>query len=480
MSLDPVMLAKDSSTCQTGSTNWTTLPDTPLEKSIDGRKQSARHLAYIDGLRGFAALLVYVLHYQGFGRSLTETAYMENAWGYNGRHYFATLPFVRTMFIGGHHGVTTFLVISGYVLSHSPMRHIHAKDTVGLHNTVSSALLRRFLRLWIPVAVTTFIFMLCWYVFDIRTLHEKQGSLSSELIKWYDVTRSTSFLYVSKYYNDYNFHVWTIPLEFRGSMTVYTVLIALQNVPKTKRLLCQILLIWYFTYICDGWYCALFISGMLLCDLDLLADSRELPSVFQYFHRVKRWIFVIMIVVALYLGGVPCAGDSHTGYLRGNPGWYWLSYTVPRAMSDYRWWFRGWAAILTVAAVPRVEILRSFFESAPCQYLGKISYSFYLVHGPILFTVGDRVYAATGRIADHHADLVPQWINWLPLPSWGPLGMEVNIIAPHLILLPLTIWIADLATRLIDEPTVKFCRWFQRWLTEEERLPPREKLEQYV
>lgn len=444
----------------------TASPHIPLRKEASAQKRPPRRLAYIDGIRGVAAVLVYMLHYQNCTHSFAERAIMEHGWGFGGQYYFAALPFVRVLTVGGHHGVTTFFVISGYVLSHAPLRCIQAHDMARLHKNLSSALLRRFLRLWIPVVVTTFVYMLSWHLLGIKTVQETEQSLSAELVKWYDNIRASSFHYTTMYFNSYNFHVWTIPLEFRGSITVYTTLIALQNVPTNKRLSCELVLIWYFTYVTDGWFCALFMSGMLLCDLDLLADRGELPLVFGYCRRVQTWIFPILMIFSVYLGGVPCK-RLDVNYLRANLGWYWLSYTQPRAMADYRWWFRGWAAILTIVAVPRIRVVRAFFESRFCQYLGKVSYAFYLLHGPVLYTLGDRLLAATGRVAEHHAELMPQWINWLPLPAWGPVGMELNHIAPHLILFPFTLWLADLTTRLVDDPTIEFCRWLDRWLSEE-------------
>ena len=38
--------------------------------------------------------------------------------------------------------------------------------------------------------------------------------------------------------------------------------------------------------------------------------------------------------------------------------------------------------------------------------------------------------------------------------------MEIAFLAPNLILLPLTLWMAEIVTRLVDEPSVKFAQWF--------------------
>lgn len=49
--------------------------------------------------------------------------------------------------------------------------------------------------------------------------------------------------------------------------------------------------------------------------------------------------------------------------------------------------------------------------------------------------------------------------NWLPLPSIGPLGLEVSFLLPHLIILPVTFYCAELAEKLFDTPSVLIARW---------------------
>ncbi|KAK3104239.1 hypothetical protein LTR53_018630, partial [Teratosphaeriaceae sp. CCFEE 6253] len=131
----------------------------------------------------------------------------------------------------------------------------------------------------------------------------------------------------------------------------------------------------------------------------------------------------------------------------------------PQAVYDFRWFYRFWAASLMVACVPHIGWLRAFFETPFCQYLGRVSYGFYLVHGPVLWTLGDRLYAASGRVREGHVGVVPTWINLFPFSSYGPFGLEINYLVPHLILLPLTLCLAEAITKLIDEPSVKFAQW---------------------
>ena len=83
----------------------------------------------------------------------------------------------------------------------------------------------------------------------------------------------------------------------------------------------------------------------------------------------------------------------------------------------------------------------------------------YLIHGPILWTLGDRIYAAVGRPRQISAMNVPGWIDLFPLSGKGPLGLEINYLAAHLILLPFTMWVAGVVNKLFDEPSAQLARW---------------------
>lgn len=422
-------------------------------------KQTLKRTAYLDGLRGFAALLVYSIHHEVWSHN---PYILENAFAWDNQYYFVCFPGIRIFFSGGHIAVAIFFVISGYVLSAKPLSLIHARDTVQLADNLSSALFRRWLRLFIPVLGTTFIWMTSWHVLKIRSSNSiaepPEKTYADELWKWYCDFKNFSFIFTGEAWNKYNDHTWSIAMEFRGSIVVYTALLALSRCKTNARLLCEVGLIFYFLYVVDGWFCALFIVGMLFCDLDLLTAKGQLPAIFSRLKPIQGWIYYVLLLISLYLGGVPSISND-IRHLRESPGWYLLSFLKPQAVYDFRWFFRFWAATLAMIAIPRISWLKAFFETSFCQYLGKISFGFYLVHGPVLWALGDRLYAATGRILDNHLEIVPGWINLFPFPRWGPFGLEINYLIPHLILLPFTLWLAEVVTKLFDEPSVKFSSW---------------------
>jgi len=256
----------------------------------------------------------------------------------------------------------------------------------------------------------------------------------------------------------YNGHVWSIPVEFKGSIITYTALLAFSRCTKNARLWCQVGLIYYCMYIADGSFFSMFLAGMLLCDLELLAAKNELPRFFSRLESFKELIFFNLFVISIYLGGVP-SNSADIQVLRSSSGWYYLSFLKPQAVFNYKWFYLFWASVSMVAAVPHLEWLKSFFELRFNQYLGRISYAFYLVHGPVLWTLGDRLYVAVGWSRVSHRSGLPGWINLFPLSKAGPLGLELSFLLPHLIILPVTLWLAEVVTKTVDKPTVKFTQW---------------------
>lgn len=353
-----------------------------------------------------------------------------------------------------------FFVLSGYVLSAKPLAMIHAGEHLRLGDSLASSFFRRWLRLYIPVLCTTFLYMVSWHVFRYQANPEPKSTFGEDLWNWYCELKNFSYIFTTggNPWLSYNFHLWSIPVEFRGSIVTYTALSAFSRLTRNARLCCEAGLVFYFLYIADGSHCAPFVAGMLLCDLDLLVQGDNLPNFFSLLAGHRTVIFYAMFAASMYLGGVP-SYSIDTNVLKESPGWSYLSMLKPQAVYDYKWFYLFWAATFLVASMPRIPWLKCFFETRFNQYLGRISFALYLIHGPILWSLGDRIYAAVGWSKESHAPVIPQWINWFPLPKTGPFGLELSFLLPQMILLPVTLWLADVATRLIDEPSVDFAQW---------------------
>jgi peptidoglycan/LPS O-acetylase OafA/YrhL len=413
--------------------------------------------------------MVYWQHNQVWARvgyTFEEGNILENAFGYQGKYFFATLPAVRTFFTGGHFAVSTFFVISGYVLPARSLGMIQARDYSKLEDNIASALFRRWLRLYIPCVVTTLVYMTSWHAFGVITAYPPhQESWLAELWNWYKEFKNFSFVFRASGdpWFTYNFHLWSIPVEFRGSIVIYTTLMAVSRASRNARLLTVVGLIFYFMYVVNGWCYCMFLGGMLICDLELLAKNKDLPGFFSIFKPYKQTIFYTMFGMSVLLSGVPSA---HAGIdlMENAPVWRHLLFLKPAAMEDFKWFYLFWAATFFIASIPNISWLKSFFELPFCQYLGRISFSLYLVHGPILWSLGDRIYLAVGWVRDNNMTGLEPWMGLFPLPRIGPYGLEPRFLLPHLILLPVTLWSAEIVTRLCDEPSNRFPQWLYKKL----------------
>ncbi|CAM1507722.1 Fc.00g045700.m01.CDS01 [Cosmosporella sp. VM-42] len=437
--------------------------------------EKMRPTAWLDGLRGFAAFLVYWHHHELWAHEMSgQNGIFENGFGYEGKHHMVSFPVIRNFFSGGHYAVSTFFIISGYVLSIKPLKLVQAGEFVKLGDNLASALFRRWLRLFVPLVATMLLYVTAWHLFGIW-VHgvTQQQTWWDEICAFYIEFKNFSFIYKQggNPWFSYSFHLWSIPVEFKGSIVIYTSLMAFSRCSRTARLWCEMALIYYFMYITDGWYCSMFIAGMLLCDLDLLAKKGDLPRFLAQLEPAKEFIYYHLLVFSLFLGGVPCE-SRETDQLAKNRGWYYLSYLKPQAVFDYKWFYLFWAAVFLVSSVPRIRWLKRFFETRFCQYLGRISFALYMIHGPVLWTLGDRFYLATGWQTEEQLQHIPHWANKFKLPRSGPIGLEVSFLVPHILLLPITFFLADMVTRCIDTPSVKFASWlYKRTLGES---PPKQ------
>lgn len=110
--------------------------------------------SYLDGMRGTAAFSVFIFH-------LLYSPYMtERGWGANNKHYdFWRLPIIRLPYQGSI-GVAIFFVISGYALSYRPIKLVRSGKMLDGYQSLTSTLLRRWARLFLPTAASTFMIML--------------------------------------------------------------------------------------------------------------------------------------------------------------------------------------------------------------------------------------------------------------------------------------------------------------------------------
>ncbi|KAK1774158.1 acyltransferase family-domain-containing protein [Copromyces sp. CBS 386.78] len=170
----------------------------------------------------------------------------------------------------------------------------------------------------------------------------------------------------------------------------------------------------------------------------------------------------ILLTISLYLLSQPDINSHLT------PGWITLTSLIPHWWTEHYRFYQSIGAVILVYAVSRhpssspssssassasgsntATILSQYlnpkilFESSIAQYLGKISYAIYLVHGPVLHTLGYTVMRFT----------------WTRVTGTETDGHYITgFLLASLVVVPLVVWVADVFWRGVDEPVVKFAR----------------------
>ncbi|KAH7367663.1 acyltransferase 3 [Plectosphaerella cucumerina] len=247
------------------------------------------------------------------------------------------------------------------------------------------------------------------------------------------------------YHPRYDPHTFTIPMELRGSMLLYIFLLATAALKANWRMGFAGTLSAYSLWI-GRWDMSAFLGGALLSEVDIRNSSERTlappaTETTRYRHdsratRAARWAAIIL---ALYFLSYPDAGAEYT------PGFLYLSTWVPKYYIPLSGWmfYQSMGALILVACILRSPTLSGLLERPVPQYLGKVSFSLYLVHGPVLHSLGF-------------------WIMPRLFDSFGrPLGYLIG----YVVLLSVTMYLTSLWHRKIDAWSITVGKRVERLLT---------------
>jgi len=345
--------------------------------------------AWLDGLRGWAAFGVCIMHLTVYTHDNFELCHNHTTdEGEVLNRTPLTLPFIRLPFTGGHFAVMLFFAISGYVVPRRLLSLLHKGNRVDFVESVHSAIIRRPIRLYLPVVLSTLFLWLSWHIFGITTpWPEHQANVFAEFAAWLlDMGR---FFYIWRQkalYTIYNIHTWTIPVELRGSLFILVWLFATYRMSTRSRILMTVGMIMYLVLWTAGAMYAIFFAGMLTAELDLLATDGDIAKTTVPWERLNRALgsrrairglaMHVLLVCGLYLAGQP-AGDwiGKEEVLGSCPGWQNLAKLIPPAYNDgeastYRWFWLFWSAWMVLVAIKEIGWVKWIFEASPsqCQY----------------------------------------------------------------------------------------------------------------
>lgn len=464
---------------------------TALFSRTDAPRSPPRPTAYLDGLRGVAAWVV-VNHHLAW--MLSTAAAAEHGWGNptEDNHEIYKLPFLRVS-VNGNAAVSIFFIISGYALSISPVLAMRkkSKDRGAFMTKLASSILRRPIRLYLPVwAAYLIVFTLVRIGFfkyfqdndryfhthfrgPMTTSSEFPRRTSSFWEQFITLVKASANQYdifqnfqERRWMSHWDTPSWTILVEFRASLALYLTHAALFLVQRRVRvaIVCALVVMGAYT---QGYDVPLFWIGFLMAELSpivgnptspalpsergppQLGEQSSVPSRRGIFTFLRSSVFknvalVLLMICGLYLVSIPAKQCEIT------PGFILLTKLSPWGTT---WAPHFWGAVgsmFIIITLDRVPFTRRLLLTPLIQYLGKISFSFYLCHMWLLHTLAMAVfhysYSLTGTDGEFR-----RFAGFL----LGYLGMWVIFI-----------WASDLFQRTIDSHSTSLGFKLEKWLFE--------------
>lgn len=206
--------------------------------------------------------------------------------------------------------------------------------------------------------------------------------------------------------------MWTMRPELFGSYACFF-LFALMG---RWRYRFQLYILLALLSVLAGWaWLAVFFAGMLLSDIDNTGNPlKELLSNFFEVLLPGRWIPVLLIVALLFL----------YGFLR----------------QDYNDILVAPVAVLVVTICMKTAVVARFFAGRLFTFLGKLSFSMYLLHFPLLYSFSCFFYLQLGWVSVSHVLITCS------------LSIFLLILA------------AVVFRQLVDKPAILFSNQVARWI----------------
>lgn len=453
--------------------------------------------SYLNGLRGITAIKVFTFHYtMAFSNSGFQP------WGTDTRHmYILELPIIRYFYSGFTAHV--FFGIAGYLTTLRLFKLIDKHDQASQAKVlvnISGALFRRAMRLYLPTLIITmitahYIYFGYYetnrpYLLDHAQLFpgdwnepkpEQFATYYEQMCFWAtEMFDLTNIFAPGAVYPSHDQHLWSILAEMKGSLFLYMILIATAQCRVYVRLAVMCLMT-YMYFLWNHWEIWVYILGAIVAQIDLLLTEREdrknqllpsgVPDRFppspprspapdemkrqdqypwtQYFRPStimpttgRAWLRILGFLVAFYFLSYPIHGSRDYA-----PGYVWLNQIIPEWMDRKDKFYPniGTAMLLLLLARsdPHTSKWRWILNTNVAQYLGKISFALYLVHGPILHAFGY---------------MLPQRIWWM----MGIQGVDATdavwsavVFVGWAFSLAVSLCVADVWTREVESRCVK-------------------------
>jgi peptidoglycan/LPS O-acetylase OafA/YrhL len=353
------------------------------------RSRAAERLEYLDGLRGWMALVVVLTHL--FGTYLIEAKQLD-AHGAGWLNFLFDWTPLGALG-NGKQAVYVFFAISGVALSYPVLRS--AKPAA----TLAAMAAYRYPRLMIPVLVSC---VLAWLLLASGLFFNARAAQYLADGKWWaelynfppdfaDMLTYALWRAFGYEPRSWNTVLWTMKAELNGSFLLFA-LLALAQWRRLRLLVALGLVVWCANTASDGAYLVGFIVGYGLAEL--LIEIERSPALRL---RVDRAAWLGWIFLALALAGATFKGS------------HWLGADG----SDFRLQYNATAA-LAVCGVILARPMQVLLSNRLSRFLGRISFGLYLTHLLVICSFGSALFLATMNV-------MPYWavVMVTGLPTFG-------------------------------------------------------------
>jgi peptidoglycan/LPS O-acetylase OafA/YrhL len=311
----------------------------------------------LDAVRGIASLIVVFDHfsqlfYRHIGVSLKDPVSLLKA-----------TPF--GILIQGSSAVITFFVLSGFVLS-IPFR-------AGGHSSISwpRFVSKRIVRLYLPFLIALALAAAADTAFSthrIATLNTWFNTSWYRPINLRDLV-SHAFLVNHFDYSEYNKAFWTLAYEMQMSLVFPLLYFSSAKLNRYLPFFCVTLMV-LGTLAIPGVNAKvmylLSVAGMFLLGIAVAEHTKYLEYKFSGFPIALRRALSAVVVAVFAYGGIIGRAFS------------WISFSAALV---------ALAASVTIVMALSDPAWRSFLNRPSCQFLGRVSYSLYLVHFTVLYSL---------------------------------------------------------------------------------------------
>lgn len=366
-------------------------------------------LEYLNGLKGMGCVFVFLTHfvfafYYGMYHYEPESCHLPG----NFDIIIGKSPL--NLLFNGNTAVRLFFVLSGYLLCRSFF-------LTGDRKRLAKSAGKRYFRLMPAVLAVNIAVCLCMQLGLYQNVQAAELAGSSEWFAGFNAFEPSvlemlkesligCYLFGTNYYNGV---LWTLQFLFLGAYLDYVLAVLVSG--KTWRWavygILAILLV-------RTDFLSIFL-GYVLCD---------------FMHTGWKWrkklcraklLNWILFAAGLYFMCYPSAGFGYEGTIWG---------ILPFVFVNY---YHILGVLCFVTAVLNLEILQQFFSRKAFLYLGRISYSLYLIHFPVIATFG----------------------AWFFLKFQGIMGYNMTSLLNLVLISLITAGLSELSVRYVEPVFVK-------------------------